>query len=155
MIKSNSFITQPISGESFFEPISKESFPLDKTFVPLDRSIIWYLNYLFWKYFTLWAKTYGENYEASLPSGVSESHKDAFIQKSVMKCISLLLELEKKQKLPKQIIVLEQGPGTGIYAKKFLDFLKKYSEEYKKFFYKHLLYIISDTSEEILDTAKK
>src|SRR5437660_12175612 len=126
----------PISGESFFEPMPNKHFALDATFVPLDQSIIWHMNYLFWKHFTLWEKTYQESYEASLPSGVSESHKDVFVEKSVNKFIHLLLHLEKVNKFPEKIIILEQGPGTGLYAKKFLDYLQDYSKTHKKNFYK-------------------
>src|SRR5579859_4427041 len=100
MIKLNSFITKPISGESFFEAIPEKYFPLDKTYVSLDQSIIWKVNSLFWKHVNLWEKTYQESYESSLPAGISESHKDDFIENSANKFISLLLQLEKEQNLP-------------------------------------------------------
>lgn len=155
MKQQSNIITKPICGESFFGPIPKYAVPLDPLFVSLDKSLIWYLNYLFWKHFTLWGQTYGEHYEASLPSGVSEAHKDSFIEASVNKFIKLLLRLEKENNLPEEIRVLEQGPGTGVYAQKFLDILKQYSETNNKPFYKNIRYIISDTSEEILQSAKK
>src|SRR5258708_5728997 len=151
MKQFNNLLNKPISGESFFEPVPRHSFPLDATFVPLDKSIIWHCNYLFWKHFTLWEKTYNEHYEASLPSGVSESHKDGFILTSVQKFIRLLINLEKTNNLPKDIFILEQGPGSGIYAKKFLDYLKEHHLE----FYKHTQYILQDTSQEILEAALK
>src|SRR5579871_4543236 len=105
---NNLISDKPISGESFFDEISNDSILLDKVFVPLDKSMIWHCNYLFWKYFSLWEKTYNEQYEASLPSGISESHKDEFIEKSAQKFLNLLLTLEKKQNLPEKIIILEQ-----------------------------------------------
>lgn len=147
---NNLYINKPISAEPFFDTIPNKSFPLDTTFVPLDKSVIWHFNYLFWKYFSLWEKTYDEHYEASLPSGVSESHKDAFIKKSVDKFIRLLLQLEREHKLPEKLCVLEQGPGTGLYAKKFLDHIEN---NYPRF-YKNIVYILTDTSEKILATAK-
>ena len=143
----------PISGESFFDPMPKQHRVLDLRFVPLDKSIIWHFNYLFWKHFSLWEKTYGEHYEASLPSGASESHREEFILKSTEKFINLLILLEKENNLPKEIVILEQGPGTGLYAKKFLDYFKKWSYENKKVFYQRLLYVLQDISLEILHIA--
>lgn len=142
-----------ISGESFFEDIPKRFYVLEPKFVQLGRSIIWHFNYLFWKHLSLWEKTYGEHYESSLPSGISESHREEFILKSTKKFISLLMLLEKENSLPKEIVVLEQGPGTGQYAKKFLDYLKIWSNKNKKVFYQRLIYVLQDISWDILHTT--
>src|SRR5260221_1502626 len=140
----NLFETKPISGESFFGKIRPDSTVLDIDFVPLHKSVIWHCNYLFWKHFHLWEETFHEPYEASLPTGISESHKDDFIQNSAQRFISLLERLEQQKNLPETIYVVEQGPGTGMYAKKFLDEIQKTP------FYTRLQYILQDTSAEIL-----
>lgn len=141
---------KPIIGESFFAPMPKEFVALEKSFEPLEKSLVWQLNELFWKHYSLWEATYGEHFEKSLPSGISESHDKAFIKKSAKKFFDRLIHLEKYRGLPEKIYVLEIGPGTGIYAKKFLDEIKRLSEENKKSFYDSCMYVLVDTSEAIL-----
>ena len=119
-------------------------------FSSLDASLIWYLNGLFWKHFELWQATYGEHYEASLPSGVSESHREPFVRKSADTFIALLENLDKNGELPETVYVLEQGPGSGLYAKIFLDALKAYSKKNNRPFYDQTHYLLADTSQAIL-----
>lgn len=108
------------------------------------------MNQLFWKHFKLWEQTYGEHYEASLPSGVSESHKQDFIIQSAKKFVALLERLAAAGELPKTIYILEQGPGTGIYAQAFLDYVRDYSRDTNQSFYERTRYLLFDTSDEIL-----
>ena len=139
----------PISGESLFDPLPERFYALEEEFVPLDQSVLWGLNEVFWKNVNLWETTYGEHYERSLPAHVSESHKESFVDYSVQKFIYLLNTLKRESRLPDEIIVIEQGPGTGLYAKQFLDALKKNNEE----FYKRIRFVFEDHSEDILQTA--
>lgn len=143
---------QPISGESFFEPLPKRSLPIDQ-FTPLDESVIWHLNSLFWAHCNLWQQTYGEHYEASLPSGTSVAHQQSFIEASVQGLLKLLENLARREELPKVIYVLEQGPGTGKYAKGFLDYVQDYSRDNQRPFYDRLQYLLFDTSKEIITTT--
>ncbi len=101
----------------------------------------------------MWEKTYGEHYEASLPSGVSESHKEEFVLKSAAKFAGLLEGLLQKNNLPETIYILEQGPGSGLYAKIFLGAMKDYCKKNSRPFYERIQYLLYDTSEEILVSA--
>lgn len=149
MNKNQFTVNTKIIGESFFTKLPKDPMLLESDFVRMDKSIIWKFNYLFWKHYTLWEETYGEHYEASLPSGISESHRQEFIEKSAEKFMKLLENLDKKKKLPEIIYLYEQGPGTGLFAKGFLDYIQaKNATVYRK-----LQYIISDISDEILASS--
>lgn len=138
-----------IIGESLFESLPNKPIPLESDFVRMDKSIIWKFNELFWKHYTLWEKTYGEHYEASLPSGISESHRPEFIRASARRFLSFVSNIRAQRRLPKTLYIYEQGPGTGIFAKGFLDFVKR---EHPKI-YERVVYILSDTSQEILKTC--
>ncbi len=146
-------LSKPISGESYFSPIVGELIKVED-YSPFDKSRVWYLNHLFWKHFGLWQQTYQEHYEASLPSGVSESHKSSFVHKTARKFFKLLCYLENEGRLPDVIRVLEEGPGTGLYAQKFLDYMCEWSKEENKTFYDRIEYTLYDTSAEILEEAK-
>lgn len=146
-------LSKPISGESYFSAASADLIKVENH-SPFDKSRVWYLNHLFWKHFGLWQRTYQEHYEASLPSGVSESHKSSFVHKTAHKFFKLLCYLENEERLPDVIRVLEEGPGTGLYAQKFLDYLREWSTEQNKNFYDRIEYTLYDTSAEILEEAK-
>lgn len=138
-----------IIGESFFAHMPKEPVLLESDFVRMDKSIIWQCNDLFWKYYTLWEKTYGENFESSLPSGISESHKPEFITACAERFLSRMKKLQQEGQLPETIYVYEQGPGSGIFAKGFLDAIQHKNAE----IYKKISYLLVDTSEEILQSC--
>ncbi|MBI3385259.1 SAM-dependent methyltransferase, partial [Candidatus Gottesmanbacteria bacterium] len=143
-----------ISGASYFDPLPKNRLLLEKKFAPLDKSLIWNLNNFFWQNTSLWEKTYGQHYEKSLPTGISSSHEPDFVKKSTEHFFNFLVNLKNRKLLPQKIIVLEQGPGTGLYAKQFLDYLKNFStSEYS--FYDNLTFILSDSSSELLAGAQK
>lgn len=138
-----------IAGESFFDPPPTNTIPLEEKLVPLDKSIIWEFNNVFWKHYRLWEKTYGEHYESSLPAGISESHRTEFIENSTKRFIKLVEELKKQKSLPKIIYVYEEGPGSGLFAKGFLDNLKILSPS----IYKNTIYLASDMSREMLSAC--
>ncbi len=144
-------IESKIAGESFLTPPSKNAVLLEKNFVPLDRSIIWDLNNLFWKHFTLWEKTYGEYYEDTLPAGVSESHRPEFIKESVKRFLRMTKDLQIHNSIPKIIYIYEEGPGSGLFAKGFLDNLYLLDPS----IYKQTIYLASDKSREILTACEK
>lgn len=144
---------QRISGASFFDRSSDGEFYLEDDFVPFDQSIIWKFNDFFWQNVSLWEKTFGENYESSIPGVISESHKDEFIYKSAKRFFELLVFLHNKGSLPKEIIVLEQGPGSGIYALGFLSYISQWSQD-KYDFLEKITYVLCDTSKDILDNLK-
>ncbi len=140
-----------IIGESFFARLPQNTIPLERDFVRMDKSVIWEFNKYFWQNYMLWEKTYGEHYEASLPSGISESHRAEFIENSAKKFIAFLKRLDAKNQLPEVIYCYEQGPGTGAFAKGFLDYIRRKSVH----LYERVWYLISDISNEILETTLK
>lgn len=140
-----------ISGESFFSPLPEESLPIEKDFVPFDQSVVWYLNEIFWQNTKLWEKTYGQHYEKSLPEGLSTSHKPEFINQSLNHFLLITDKLSLENRLPEKIFILEQGAGSGTYAFEFLNFLQKEHP----LLYQRLSYVISDTSEEILEICRR
>src|SRR5579872_1922436 len=141
--------TQKIIGETFFGTLPKNPVLLETDFVRMDKSIIWKLSELFWKYYSLWEKTYNENFEASLPSGISESHKQEFIKASVERFIQCIKNLKEKNVLPPALYIYEQGPGTGVFAKGFLDEIKTQDAQ----IYQKIHYVLSDSSQEVLEAC--
>lgn len=143
--------TKPIIGESYFTDLPKDKVYLEEKFVPLDKSIVWQLNDLFWKRYTLWEETYNEHFEKSLPTGLSESHDLRFISSCAKRFIIYLKHLDKYNGLPQTLYILEQGPGTGMFAYEFLNFIKKKTPLY----YQKIQYILVDLSQEILKTCER
>ncbi len=133
-----------IIAEKFITRIPRNVALLESDFIRMDRSIIWKLNEIFWKHYDLWEKMYGENYETSLPEGISESHKPEFIKASAERFIHVY-QNHKQNK----IYVFEQGPGSGIFAKGFIDYIEKHKQD----LYKKLTYLLVDTSQEILTSC--
>jgi len=141
--------TQRIVNEPFFEPTF---IPIEAEFKPLDQSIIWQINSVFWKNVKLWQKTYNEHYESVLPSGLSESHRSEFIKLSAKRFFRFLKNLQSRNVLPAKIYVYEKGPGTGKFAKRFLDYMYLWSSQNYPY-YERMIYIMSDISNELLKTA--
>jgi len=92
--------SQRIINEHFFEPTF---IPIEEDFKPLDQSIIWQINAVFWKHVKLWQKTYNEQYESALPSGLSESHRAEFIRLSAERFFTFLKNLQRRNALPPKI----------------------------------------------------
>ncbi len=136
------------------EPLFLDYVPIEARFVPFQRSIIWHYNNIFWKHYLLWEKTYNEDYESSLPNNVPFSHKLSYIRDSSQRFFALLMQLAKTNNLPEKIIIIEQGPGSGVYAKGFLDKLKAWSTPQLPF-YQRIIYVLSDTSSAVLASCKK
>lgn len=143
-----------ISNQPLFIDQDKKALILEEAFRPLDNSIVWQLNSIFWKYYDVWVKTYGEKYQEALPKGISQSHAEDFIAKSSSSFFENLKHIQILGQLPDEILVLEQGPGTGEYAKGFLDNMEKWSSA-KYPFYKRIFYLLSDESQQMLKEAEK
>lgn len=136
------------------EPLFLHFVPIEGRFVPFQHSIVWQYNNLFWKYHKLWQKTYNEDYEHSLPSTIPFSHKPSFITKSAKQFFDHLKKLHETNRLPERIIVIEQGPGSGVYAKGFLERIHTWSTKQYPF-YERIRYVLSDTAAGVLTTCKE
>jgi tetratricopeptide (TPR) repeat protein len=66
-----------------------------------------------------------------------------------------LLDAEEKGPLEEEIFVLELGIGVGLFARYFLDALRRLCQEQKKDYYDRLCYIAADRSRRmLLDVAR-
>jgi hypothetical protein len=122
-------------------------------FKPWRNSVIWPFNRLFWRKLDMWEAHAHRGYEASLPSGGSDSTNPEAVTDSVGDFWTLLRDLETRGQLPAEIYAMELGVGSGTRARLWLDRFKKLDDECATGYYPKLRFLLGDYSPATLDTA--
>lgn len=113
---------------------------------PLAESVIWRLNDLFWQNISAWLEVDDRGYESSLPGGVSDANHPDAIRASVAYFWTLLWELDTAGQLPREIIALEIGVGSGARAALWLDAFEALDREHGTSYYDRLRFLLGDYS---------
>lgn len=124
-----------------------------EAFGPIRSSVIWGFNRLFWQHLAAWEEVSGRAYEEALPGGRSDANHPTAVGDSVADFWTLLRDLEARNQLPPEILILEIGIGTGARAGLWLDRFRSLDAERGTGYYPRLRFLLSDYSMPILDRA--
>jgi hypothetical protein len=124
-------------------------------FQPVRHSVIWSFNALYWNALDKWEATFQQQYESTLPGGVTDACNPEFVAASAGQFAQVLDELERKGQLPEQIFVLEIGVGNGAQARTWLDTFEHLARQRSAHYYERLHYLMSDFSPCVLDAARQ
>jgi hypothetical protein len=123
------------------------------SFKPWRNCVIWPFNRLFWSKLDTWEKHANRGYEASLPSGGSDSTNPQSVTDSVGEFWTLLRDLDGRGQLPAEIYAMEIGVGSGARARLWLDKFKAVDDACGSGYYSRLRFLLGDYSPATLDTA--
>jgi hypothetical protein len=123
-------------------------------FCSFRSSIAWEFNRLYWHRLSDWEKATGRGYEQALPGGKSDAHHPAAIADSVGDFWTLLKDLEKHNRLPAEIFVLEIGVGMGIRGALWLDCFQALDQQRGTNFYPRLKLLLGDYSLATLERSR-
>lgn len=117
-------------------------------------SIAWEFNRLYWHRLTDWEKATGRSYEQALPGGKSDANHPAAVADGVADFWTLLRDLENKNRLPVEILVLEIGVGMGTRAGLWLDRFRALDRERGTKYYPRLRFLLGDYSLATLERSR-
>lgn len=120
---------------------------------PWRDCVIWPFNRLFWRKLDMWQKHANRGYEASLPSGGSDSTNPEAVTDSVGEFWTLLRDLDSRGQLPAEVYAMEIGVGSGTRARLWLDKFKSLDDDTGRGYYSRLRFLLGDYSPATLDTA--
>lgn len=123
----------------------QDMMPLEE-FQSLRSSIVWKFNKLYWTRLNDWEEATGKGYEKALPGGQSDGHREDAIADSVVEFWTLLRDLETKNQLPAEVLMLELGVGTGIRFGLWLDKFQALDEQRGSGYYPKLRILLGDYS---------
>jgi hypothetical protein len=122
-------------------------------FKPWRDCLIWPFNSLFWRKLAMWEEHANRGYEASLPSGGSDSTNPEAVTDSVGEFWTLLRDLDSRGQLPAEVYAMEIGVGSGTRARLWLDKFKSLDDDTGRGYYSRLRFLLGDYSPATLDTA--
>jgi len=131
----------------------EDRLPLEE-FLPFRKSIAWEFNRLYWHRLKDWEQALGKTYEQALPGGQSDANHPEAIGDTVADFWTLLRDLERKQRLPQEIFLLEIGVGTGQRYGVFLDRFQALDQQRGTNFYPKLRVLLGDYSMHSLDRSR-
>jgi hypothetical protein len=117
-------------------------------------SIVWEFNRLYWQRLKDWEKATGKSYEQALPGGKSDGNEVQGIAEAAGEFWTLLSELDKQNRLPQEIFILEIGVGMGKHAGLWLDNFCALDQARGTNFYPHLRYLLGDYSLATLEHSR-
>jgi hypothetical protein len=117
-------------------------------------SIVWEFNRLYWQRIKDWEKATGKSYEQALPGGKSDGNEAQGIADAADEFWRLLSELDKQNRLPQEIFILEIGVGMGKHAGLWLDNFCALDQARGTNFYPHLRYLLGDYSLATLEHSR-
>jgi hypothetical protein len=123
-------------------------------FKPFRTSIAWDFNRLYWHRLKDWETALGKGYEKALPGGQSDANHPDAVADGVADFWTLLRDLERKQRLPQEIFIMEIGVGTGQRCGLFLDRFKALDEQRGTDYYPKLRVLLGDYSLHSLDRSR-
>jgi hypothetical protein len=123
-------------------------------FKPFRSSIAWDFNRLYWHRLKDWETATGQGYEKALPGGQSDANHPDAVTDGVADFWTLLRDLERKQRLPQEIFIMEIGVGTGQRCGLFLDRFKALDEQRETHYYPKLRVLLGDYSLHSLDRSR-
>jgi hypothetical protein len=132
---------------------AEDRLPLED-FKAFRSSIAWEFNRLYWHRLKDWEAATGQGYEKALPGGQSDANHPDAIADGVADFWTLLRDLERKQRLPQEIFILEIGVGTGQRYGLFLDRFKALDEQRETNYYPKLRVLLGDYSLQSLDRSR-
>ena len=124
-------------------------------FRPPSESIIWSFNRCYWEHLSAWESTFKQDYAAALPGGVSDGTNPDFWQAQISRFVEVLDGLKDRSVLPDEIYVMELGVGSGHQARIWLDTFQEICRERGRDYYRHLQYLMTDYSRDVLRTARQ
>jgi hypothetical protein len=119
------------------------------------QSIIWAFNRSYWEHLSSWEATFKKDYVAALPGGASDGTNPEFWRDRMGGFVDVLERLEARQILPPEIYVVEFGVGSGQQARMWLDTFQRVCAERGHDYYSRLLYLMTDYSRDVLQTARR
>ena len=123
-------------------------------FRSLRHSIVWDFNRFYWIRLKDWQQSTGKSYEQALPGGVSDGHQPEAIADAVGDFWTLLRDLETRNQLPPEILLLEIGVGTGTRAGLWLNRFRELDHQRGTNFYPRLRVLLGDYSLATLDISR-
>ncbi len=123
-------------------------------FQTLRTSIVWKFNKIYWTRLNDWEDATGTGYEKALPGGQSDGHRTDAIADSVSAFYTLLKDLDAKNQLPAEILMLEVGVGTGIRFGLWLDKFKELDDQHGTGYYPRLRVLLGDYSLATLEMSR-
>jgi hypothetical protein len=131
----------------------QDRLPLED-FKPFRLSIAWEFNRLYWHRVKDWETATGKGYERALPGGQSDANHPDAIADGVADFWTLLRDLERKQRLPQEVFLMEIGVGTGQRCGLFLDRFHELDQQRGTNYYPRLRVLLGDYSLQTLDRSR-
>lgn len=132
---------------------AEDRLPLED-FKPFRSSLAWEFNRLYWHRLKDWETATGKGYEKALPGGQSDANHPDAVADSVADFWTLLRDLERKQRLPQEIFIMEIGVGTGQRCGLFLDRFQALDQHRGTNYYPSLRVLLGDYSLQSLDRSR-
>ncbi len=123
-------------------------------FCSFRSSIAWQFNQLYWQRLPDWEKATGRSYEQALPGGKSDANHAAAVMDGVADFWTLLKDLEKHNRLPAEIFVLEIGVGMGTRCGLWLDRFQALDQERGTNYYPRLKFLLGDYALATLERSR-
>lgn len=120
-----------------------------------SRSVIWSFNRAYWRHLAAWDTTFGRDYAAALPGGVSDGANAEFWHEQLQAFIDTLDQLDAWSELPEQIHVLEFGIGDGRQAEVWLEVFAQLCAERGRDYSERVRYLMADYSPHSLERASR
>lgn len=117
------------------------------------KSVIWSFNRGYWRHLAAWDETFGRDYAAALPGGVSDGTNAGFWRPAISSLLDTLDRLEEWSELPESINILEFGVGDGRQAKVWLDEFARACEARGRNYLERTHYFMADYSSHALARA--
>jgi hypothetical protein len=135
------------------EDSDRESLPLEN-FRSFRQSIAWDFNRLYWSCLGDWEKATGKGYEHALPGGKSDGNNDEAIADSVEEFWNLLRDMDTRNQLPAEVLILEIGVGTGKRCGMFVEKFREMDRQRGTTYYPRLRVLMGDYSLATLDLSR-
>jgi hypothetical protein len=118
------------------------------------ESIAWGFNRLYWHRLADWEQFTGRPYDQALPGGKSDANHPAAVADCVADFWTLLRDLENRNQLPEEIIVLEIGVGMGKRSGLWLDRFRALDQQRGTKYYPRLKFLLGDYSLSTLERSR-
>ncbi len=119
------------------------------------KSVAWSFNRSYWRHLAAWDETFGRDYAAALPGGVSDGTNPDFWAERIETFMQTLDRLEQWSELPDEIHVLELGVGNGQQSQVWLEQFTRACAARGRDYLERVRYLIADYSPHVLARARE
>lgn len=120
-----------------------------------SKSVIWSFNRAYWRHLGAWDTTFGRDYVAALPGGVTDGANTEFWHDQIESFMDTLMRLDSWSELPNEINVVEFGVGDGHQAEVWLDEFAKACAKAGCDYLSRMRYLMADYAPHALRRASQ